>query len=83
MKTYRSKLNQFKNLDRFSTTQVKALFGFHPAILAEILFRLLPELERQRAEREANRPGRKRPYLDKDGRPREVRRGLEVEPGRD
>ena len=42
MKTYRSKLNQFKNLDRFSTQQVKALFGFHPAILAEILFRVLP-----------------------------------------
>lgn len=72
MKTYRSKLNQFKNLDRFSTTQVKALFGFHPAILAEILFRVLPELERQRAQRLANRTGRKRPYLDKDGRPREV-----------
>jgi hypothetical protein len=72
MKTYRAKLNQFKNLDRFSTTQVKALFGFHPAILAEILFRVLPELERQRAQRLAQRPGRKRPYLDKDGRPREV-----------
>lgn len=72
MKTYRSKLNQFKNLDCFSTTQVKALFGFHPAILAEILFRVLPELERQRAHRLAHRPGRKRPYLDQDGRPRAV-----------
>ena len=72
MKTYRSKLNQFKNLDRFSTPQVKALFGFHPAILAEILFRVLPELERRRAERLGQRPDRKRPYLDTDGRPREV-----------
>jgi hypothetical protein len=72
MKTYRAKLNQFKNLDRFSTTQVKALFGFHPAILAEILFRVLPELERRRTQRLAHRTGRKRPYLDKDGRPQEV-----------
>lgn len=72
MKTYRSKLNQFKNLDRFSTPQIKALFGFHPAILAEILFRVLPELERRRATRLAQRQNRKRPYLDNDGRPREV-----------
>jgi hypothetical protein len=51
MKTYRSKLNRFKNLDRFSTHQIKALFGFHPASLAEILFRVLPELERPAAPR--------------------------------
>jgi hypothetical protein len=57
MKTYRSKLNQFKNLDRFSTSQVKALFGFHPATLAEILFRVLPELERRRAAAVGSTPG--------------------------
>jgi hypothetical protein len=72
MKTSRSRLNQFKNLDRFSTPQVKALFGFHPAILAEILFRVLPELEPRRAARLAQRQNRRRPYLDNDGRPREV-----------
>lgn len=72
MKSYRSKLNQFKNLDRFNTGQIKALFGFHPVILAEMLFRVLPELERRRAARLAQRPERKRPYLDNDGRPREV-----------
>lgn len=72
MKTYRSKLNQFKNIDRFSPQQINALFGFHPAILAEILFRVLPELERRRAERLGQRPDRKRPDLDNDGRPREV-----------
>ncbi len=72
MKTYRSKLNQFKNLDRFSTHQVKALFGLHPAILAEVLFRVLPELERRRAARLAQRPDRKRAYLDNDGRPRQA-----------
>ena len=72
MKTYRSKLNQFKNLDRFGPQQIKALFGFHPATLADILFLVLPELERRRAERLGQRPDRKRPYLDNDGRPREV-----------
>jgi hypothetical protein len=39
MKNHRSKLHQFKNLDGFSTTQIKALFGFHPTVLAEILLR--------------------------------------------
>lgn len=72
MKSYRSKLNQFKNLDGFSTTRVKALFGFHPTVLAEILFRVLPELEQRRAARLAQRPERKRPYLEQDGRPRDV-----------
>lgn len=72
MKSYRSKLHQFKNLDGFSMTQVKALFGFSPTVLAEILFRVLPALERQRAARLAQRPERKRPYLEQDGRPREV-----------
>jgi hypothetical protein len=72
MKNYRSKLHQFKNLDGFSTTQVKALFGFHPTVLAEILFRVLPELEQRRAARLAQRPERKRPYLEQDGRPRDV-----------
>jgi hypothetical protein len=72
MKSYRSRLNQFNNLDRFSPAQVKALFGFHPLVLAEILFRVLPELERRRTEQLANRPERKRPFIQKDGRPREV-----------
>lgn len=72
MKSYRSKLNQCKNLDGFSTTQVKALFGFHPTVLAEVFFRVLPELEQRRAARLAQRPERKRPYLEQDGRPRDV-----------
>ncbi len=72
MKTYRAKLNQFKNLDGFSTAQIKALLGFHPMILAEILFRVLPALEQRRAARLAQRQNRKRPYLNNDGRPRET-----------
>lgn len=72
MKSYRSKLNRFKNLDGFNPGQVKALCGFHPTILAEILFRVLPELEQRRAARLAQRPERQRPYLERDGRPREV-----------
>lgn len=51
---------------------MKALFGFHPQILAEILFRVLPAIERRRAQRLSQRGNRKRRFVEKDGRPREV-----------
>lgn len=41
----------FRNLDHFSTSRIKALFGFHPMVLAELLFKVLPELEQRRRER--------------------------------
>jgi hypothetical protein len=63
----------FKNLDHFSTSRIKALFGLHPIVLAELLFKVLPELERRRRERLAGRPDRKRRFVPNDGRPREVR----------
>jgi len=62
----------FKQLNAFSTTKVKALFGLHPKILAEVLFTVLPVLEQRRAERLANRPDRQRPLVVHDGRPRQV-----------
>lgn len=72
MKSSRVKLHQFKKTGGFSPTQVKALFGFHPHILAEILFRVLPGMERRRAQRLSQRSDRKRRFVEKDGRPREV-----------
>lgn len=63
----------FKNLDYFSTSRIKALFGLHPIQLAEVLFAVLPELERRRTERLASRPDRKRPMVPNDGRPPEVK----------
>jgi hypothetical protein len=61
---------KLSHLQNFSTSRVKALFGFHPKILGEILTRLLPELERRRAAGLARRPDRKRPVVAGDGRPR-------------
>lgn len=62
----------FKNLNNFSTSQVKSLFGFHPKILAEILFHVIVELENRRSQRLASRKDRQRPFIYGDGRPREV-----------
>ena len=55
-----------------SSSKVKALFGLHPSVLADVLFQVLPELERRRTERLAQRPERKRALVADDGRPREV-----------
>ncbi len=62
----------FDQLNTLPSSRVKALFGFAPAILAEALFRVLPELERRRATRLKERENRKRLYVDNDGYPREV-----------
>jgi hypothetical protein len=62
----------FKHLKILDPVRVKALFGFHPLILADILIIVLPELERRRAERLAKRQNRKRPPIPNDGKPRDV-----------
>lgn len=63
----------FKHLKNLDPVRVKALFGFHPLILADILIIVLPALERRRAERLARRQHRKRPPIPNDGKPRDVR----------
>ena len=62
----------FDQLNKLSGSRVKALFGLVPAALAEMLFQVLPELERRRVERLKNRSDRKRRYVVNDGYPREV-----------
>ena len=62
----------FTHLKYASSSKVKALFGLHPSVLVDVLFKVLPELERRRAERLAQRPERKRALVADDGRPREV-----------
>jgi hypothetical protein len=62
----------FKNLNNFSPTRVKALFGLHPTVLADLLLKVLPELENRRLQRLAARRDRQRPLRPTDGRPREV-----------
>ncbi|MBA3713341.1 MAG: hypothetical protein H0W76_12970 [Pyrinomonadaceae bacterium] len=60
-------------LNRHSAATIKALFGLHPKVLAEVLFLTLPVLENERTERLQNRHGRKRRFQERDGRPREVK----------
>ncbi len=62
----------FTHLKNSSSSKVKALFGLPPTVLAELLFKVLPELERRRTARLAQRLKRKRAPLVGDGRPREV-----------
>lgn len=62
----------FKQLEHYSSSRVKALFGFHPTVLAEILIRVLPELEKRRQQRLLEREDRKRPVIPNDGKPRSV-----------
>ena len=62
----------FKNLHSLSAPRVKALFGLHPPLLAELLFVVLPELERRRTTRLESRADRKRKRVANDGRPRTV-----------
>ncbi len=59
-------------LKRHSAATIKALFGLKPKVLAEVLFLVLPALEARRTKRLQKRAGRKRRYMAKDGRPREV-----------
>lgn len=63
---------KLQNLKNFAPARIKALFGFTPQVLAEILFVVLPELERRRASRLANRHDRKRPPSPSDGKPRTI-----------
>jgi DDE superfamily endonuclease/Helix-turn-helix of DDE superfamily endonuclease len=62
----------FTNLHSLSAPRVKALLGLHPPLLAELLFVVLPELERRRTVRLESRADRKRKRVANDGRPRTV-----------
>lgn len=59
-------------LKRHSAATIKALFGLQPKVLAEVMFLVLPELERRRTERLQQRTKRKRAFVANDGRPRSV-----------
>ena len=60
----------FINLHSLSAPRVKALFGLPPILLGELLFVVLPELERRRTARLERRADRKRKLVANDGRPR-------------
>lgn len=60
---------KINNLKGFSATTIKSLFGLKPKVLAEVLFLVLPELEKERIRRLKGRSGRKRKFINNDGRP--------------
>jgi len=60
-------------LQRHSARTIKALFGLPPKVLAEVLVLTLPAVENQRTQRLQHRAGRKRRFLPRDGRPRQVK----------
>lgn len=61
------------NLKMFPENRVKSLFGLEPVVLAEVIFRVLPVLEKNREERLRNNPERRRRFVKNDGRPSEVK----------
>ena len=62
----------FINLHSLSAPRVKALFGLPPILLGELLFVVLPALERRRTARLERRADRKRRLVAHAGRPRTV-----------
>lgn len=63
---------KFANLKTFPENRIKSLFGLEPDILAQVIIKVLPVLEQQREQRLRNAPDRKRRFITRDGRPREV-----------
>lgn len=62
----------FDQLNQLPVARLKALVGLVPALLAELLFQVLPELEGRRRARVQQRGDRKRQWVANDGYPREV-----------
>lgn len=61
-----------KNFDLLSDSNLKNLFGFSRAILAQMIEIVLPILEAEREKTLQTRPDRKRKYVPNDGRRRKV-----------
>ncbi len=61
-----------KNINQLSDSNLKNLFGFSRAILAQMIEIVLPILEAEREKTLQTRPDRKRKYVPNDGRRRKV-----------
>jgi len=57
----------FYQVNQLPVSRIKALVGLGPALLAELLFQVLPELERRRRARWQQRTDRKRQGVVTDG----------------
>jgi hypothetical protein len=61
-----------KNIDKLTDSNLKNLFGFSRAILANLMITVLPILEAEREKRLKNRAHRKRKYVPNDGTKRDI-----------
>lgn len=61
-----------KNLNQLTDSNLKNLFGFSGAILANLMITVLPILEAEREKKLKTRADRKRKYIKDDGRKRKV-----------
>lgn len=64
---------KFDNLKSFPENRIKSLFGLAPNVLAQVIIKVLPALEKQRELRLRNAPQRKRRFITRDGRPPEMK----------
>lgn len=60
------------NLKMFPENRIKSLFGLSADVLAQVIIKVLPVLEDKREQRLRQADGRKRRFVVRDGRPREV-----------
>lgn len=61
------------NLKSFPANRLKSLFGLETDVLAQVIIKVLPALEKQREQRLRNLPERKRRFITRDGRPPEMK----------
>lgn len=64
---------KLNNLKSFPNNRLKSLFGLEPDILAQVIIKVLPALEKHRQQRLRNSPERKRRFITRDGRPPEMK----------
>ena len=63
----------FDNLKSFPANRIRSLFGLTPDVLAQVIIKVLPALEKQRELRLRSAPERKRRFITQDGRPPEMK----------
>jgi len=61
------------NLKSFPSNRIKSLFGLETDVLAQVIIKVLPALEKQREEKLRTSPQRKRRFITRDGRPPQMK----------
>ena len=64
---------RLNNLKSFPANRLKSLFGLESDVLAQVIIKVLPALEKHREDRLRTSPHRKRRFITRDGRPSEMK----------